>query len=31
MGLGGVIPLVGYRGKAPKAPAVIRYLKAENS
>ena len=31
MGLVGVIPLVVSRGKAPKAPACLRYLKPENS
>ena len=31
MGLGGVVPLVGSKGKAPKAPTVLRYLKPENT
>ena len=31
MGLGGAIPLVGSRGKAPKAPTILTYLKPENS
>ena len=31
MELSGVIPLVGSRGKSPNAPAILRYLKFENS
>ena len=31
MGLGGVIPLVGSRTKAPKAPTILRYLKPEKT
>ena len=29
MGFGGVIPLVRSRGKAPKAPTILRYLKPD--
>ena len=28
--LGNVIPLVGTKGEAPKAPTILRYLKLEN-
>ena len=31
MGLGGVIPLVGSKGKTQKAPNILRYLKIANS
>ena len=30
-GLSGVIPLVGFKGKASKVPTILRYLKRENS
>ena len=29
-GLGGVIPLVGFRGNTPKTPIILRYLKSYN-
>ena len=31
VGLGGVIPLVESRGKAPKASTILGYLKPENN
>ena len=31
LGLAGVIPMMGSRGKPPKAPTILKYLKPENN